>query len=185
MSPSISAQNAGRSSPVRGTARQVVVLLAVLAVGLFVAFVFRSKPAPDQSNATVREAPRSESTLRDGRLYRAGDTNAFSGVMIERFAEGALRSRLAVFEGLLHGVSEGWCTNRQLQVTENFKQGISHGLRTKWHLSGTKLSEAKIVESKFDGLFRNGTRTGSSSSKSNSSTNNLIASRWPASSAAT
>lgn len=100
------------------------------------------------------EAPRTELKLQNGRLYRLGSANSFSGLMIERYPDGALQSRTAVVEGLLQGLSEGWLTNGQLHVTEHFNGGVSHGLRTKWYPSGKKLSEAHIVDGQFEGVFR-------------------------------
>ena len=129
----------------------------LLAVAVALLAVFWPRPTADHPSGTSRETLevlRSELTLRDGRLYRTGDSNAFSGVMIERYSGGALQSRSIVLEGVLDGVSEGWFTNGQLQVTENFNRGVSQGLRTKWYPNGSKLSEANIVEGKLDGLFR-------------------------------
>jgi antitoxin component YwqK of YwqJK toxin-antitoxin module len=123
----------------------------LLAGGVFLALVPKRE---SQRSLQPSELLRSELTLHDGRLYRAGDSNAFSGVMIERYAGGTLRSRSEVWEGLLHGVSQGWFTNGQLQVTEHFKKGVSDGLRTKWFSTGKKLSEAHIVDGRFEGVFR-------------------------------
>jgi antitoxin component YwqK of YwqJK toxin-antitoxin module len=114
--------------------------------------VFLSKPR--RSDPGPVQLLRSELVLRNGRLHRIGDTNHFSGIMIERYSDGMLRSRTVVLEGLLHGISEGWFTNGQLQVTEHFKHGVSHGARIKWHFNGTKRSEAGIAEGKLDGTFR-------------------------------
>ena len=127
-------------------------ILTVLALAILAAFW--PKRATHYASEEPREVLRSELIRRDGRLCRVGDSNAFSGLMIERYSDGALRSRSMIYEGLLHGLSEGWFTNGQLQVTERFKHGVSHGLRTKWYPSGRKLSEANIVEGQFNGPFR-------------------------------
>jgi antitoxin component YwqK of YwqJK toxin-antitoxin module len=129
-----------------------LVLPVVLAVALLT--VFWPRPRIHQAGNTSRQALRSELVLRDGRLYPAGDSNVFSGAMVERYPDGTLRSRSTVLDGLLDGLSEGWFTNGQLQVTEHFQRGISHGRRTKWHRGGGKLSEANIVKGQFDGPFR-------------------------------
>jgi len=127
-------------------------IFPVLALAILAAFW--PKRATQPASEEPREVPRSELILRDGRLCRVGESNSFSGLMIERYSDGALRSRSMIYEGLLHGLSEGWFTNGQLQVTEHFKHGFSHGLRTKWYSSGRRLSEANIVEGKFNGLYR-------------------------------
>jgi len=102
----------------------------------------------------VLEARRETLTLREGRLYRAGETTPFSGVVTEVQDHGTLRSRSRVVNGLLEGVSEGWHTNGQLQVREHFVAGISDGPRVKWHANGQKLSEATIVQGRIEGVFR-------------------------------
>ena len=132
-----------------GAKRLILTALALAILG-----AVWPKRAPRHASEGPREVLRSELILRAGHLCRAGDSNAFSGLMIERYSDGALRSRSMICEGLLHGLSEGWFTNRQLQVTEYFKHGISHGLRTKWYPSGRKLSEANIVDGQLNGPFR-------------------------------
>lgn len=110
---------------------------------------------PIESTAVAPAAiSRTNLVLVAGRLCLAGETNAFSGIMIDHQTDGMLRSRSAVTNGLLHGLSEGWHTNGQLQVTEHFKAGVSHGPRTKVYADGTKLSEAAIVDGQLHGPFR-------------------------------
>ncbi|MDX1951029.1 MAG: toxin-antitoxin system YwqK family antitoxin [Verrucomicrobiota bacterium] len=90
----------------------------------------------------------------NGRLFKIGDSNYFTGVMIEKFPDGQLKSRSSVSNGVLWGLSEGWHTNGQLQVRETFLDGKSEGLRSKWDFNGVKISEATIVGGKLNGLFR-------------------------------
>ncbi len=84
----------------------------------------------------------------------AGHTNAFTGVLVEHYASGALMSRSVVANGLLNGLSEGWFTNGQIQVRESYRDNVSDGLRTKWYPNGHKLSEATIVNGQIEGVFR-------------------------------
>ena len=134
----------------------VVVVLFAIVVSL-VAFLI-NRPAGKVPRAAIPtgsvELARTNLVLEDGRLRPAGMTNPFTGFMVEHFSTGSLRSRSAVSNGLLHGVSEGWFTNAQLQVSEHFKEGVSHGLRTKWYSNGTKQSEAGIADGKLHGTFR-------------------------------
>jgi antitoxin component YwqK of YwqJK toxin-antitoxin module len=143
------ARNASRAQPR---------LWCALAIAVGAWFVFlqikpheRPESAPD---VAVREVPRGQLELRSARLYQISAANPFNGLMVEHYPDGALRSRSAVINGLLHGPSQGWHTNGQLQVTEHFKEGVSHGLRTKWHPNGVKHSEASIVDGKLQGPFR-------------------------------
>src|SRR5947207_8749130 len=80
-----------------------------------------------------QELERPELALHNGRLCRTGETFPFSGFLVERYADGAMKSRSAISHGLLNGPSEGWSTNGVLQIREHFKDGVSHGFREKWH----------------------------------------------------
>jgi antitoxin component YwqK of YwqJK toxin-antitoxin module len=69
------------------------------------------------------------------------------------YASGERMSRSEISGDLLNGLSHGWYTNGQLQVTEYYVDGISHGLRTKWYASGIKKSEAHIAHGQLHGTF--------------------------------
>jgi len=130
-----------------------MVVTLIIAFAL-VAAIWTRQRGSQRGNGRPLELLRAELNLLNGRLHRLGDTNAFSGLMIERYPDGVLQSRTAVVEGLLHGLSEGWFTNGLLQVREQFTRGVSHGLRAKWYPSGKRLSEARIVDGRFEGTFR-------------------------------
>lgn len=143
------------SAPFQSRARIVVaagalVIVIVLGLALFRDPSRTTKPAA----SLILELPLSELQLRAGRLYSKSDTNAFTGWMFERYPDGTLKSRTPVLNGLLHGISQGWHTNGQLQVTETFREGVSQGVRTKRYPNGNKLSEASIVDGQLHGLFR-------------------------------
>jgi antitoxin component YwqK of YwqJK toxin-antitoxin module len=124
------------------------VIVALLVLGGLALLALR----PERSVAL--EVPRNELTLRDGRLYLTNGIAPFRGIMIDAYPGGAISSRSEVVDGKLHGLSEGWHTNGQLQVVEHFREGVSHGARTKWRADGSKLSEAQIVQGKMEGMFR-------------------------------
>ncbi|MDB4642376.1 hypothetical protein OAG07_02800 [Verrucomicrobia bacterium] len=113
-----------------------------------------------REKTSLPEALRSELTSRDGLLFQELGTQPFTGFMIESYKDGILKSRSQVVEGLLHGVSDGYHPNGQLQVREHFEKNISHGLRTKWFASGIKMSEATVVEGQMDGTFQRWDETG-------------------------
>ncbi len=122
------------------------VLLVLLTIG---AILYGRRPAPPA------EVSRAELHLVSGRLYQTDDDRSpFTGVMIERYESGALKSRSVISNGVLQGISEGWHTNGQMQVREHFTNGVSHGLRVRWHENGVKLSEAAVVGGKLQGSFR-------------------------------
>ena len=82
---------------------------------------------PHPQREDLPEAADSELTMVEGRLVRSGETNAFTGWMTETYTNSTLKSRSAISNGLMHGVSEGWYTNGQIQVREHFVEGVSHG----------------------------------------------------------
>jgi len=139
-----------------------VLALALLAGAMTTLVVWRlgSKTPPPPPAVGPVATSCTNLILVGGRLCLSGETNAFTGLMLEHSADGSLRSRSVVSNGLLDGISEGWHTNGQLQVTEFFRAGVSHGLRTKWHPNGAKLSEGEIIDGRFHGTFRRWSESG-------------------------
>jgi antitoxin component YwqK of YwqJK toxin-antitoxin module len=139
------AGSAGRNRTFLSLGTTVVVLAVMVSVWLL------SRPAAPPA---LPQVTRSELEVRDGRLYRNGQTSPFTGTLVELRSDGSLQSRSVVSNGLLHGISEGWHTNGQLAVRETFRDGVSDGVRVKWHANGAKMSEANIVGGKVQGTFR-------------------------------
>ncbi len=138
----------------RALARLNVVAVLLLLLGaeaLLLPALLRPVPEPEP---VMPEVARVHLTLRDGRLYRAGETQPYNGLMVEYYPGRVLQSRSMVSWGRMHGVSEGWQTNGVLQVREYFNRGVSHGVRTKWDAQGRKVSEGTLVAGQFQGLFR-------------------------------
>lgn len=137
--------------------RLLAVMLLLFILTGFALLLLR--PTPQTSKFEARapsplEVSRTNLVLVEGRLRQPGRSNSFSGFMVEHYPSGCLLSRSAITNGLLHGLSQGWHTNGQLQITEQFKEGVSHGPRVKWYSSGAKQSEASITDGKLDGAFR-------------------------------
>jgi antitoxin component YwqK of YwqJK toxin-antitoxin module len=121
----------------------------VVACVAFLIFYFRPPSAPAGREATFDELVR-----REERLYRKNEDRPFTGLLVERYPNGSVKSRSVIVDGLLNGTSEGWYTNGQVEVREYFKAGISDGLRSKWHPNGSRLSETTIRDGQHDGTFR-------------------------------
>lgn len=132
--------------------RLLIVGGALLGV-ILVLFFFVPRPAAPQL-APAAELKLEEAIRKDGLFYTAASTEPFTGNVIEHYESGTMKSRTGVRDGMLHGLSEGWYSNGQLQVSETFQDGVSHGIRTKWREDGTKLSEGEIVQGAFEGVFR-------------------------------
>ncbi len=90
---------------------------------------------------------------KNGRFFASDGVVPFSGILVDYYPSGALRSRTSIQEGRIDGLSRGFYENGQLQIEERFRAGVSHGLRTKWRADGSKLSAGKIVNGVFDGKF--------------------------------
>ena len=142
-----------------GAARRITLVLVlalsvVVGIGIYLGERGKAKTTRVKDSAGPVELSRTNLVLEEGRLRQPGDPTPFNGFMVEHHSDGTLRSRSAISNGVLQGLSQGWFTNGQMQVSENFKQGVSHGIRTKWYADGTKQSEASIVDGKIHGAFR-------------------------------
>ena len=133
--------------------------LGVLVVG-FLGLRAHRRSRPQEAPPTVEsavgvpmpEAERTQLVLKEGRLH-AGDA-VFTGLMLEHYPDGGLKSRSAVSNGVLQGVSEGWFTNQVRQIEEHFTNGVAHGERTRWNEQGQKVAAATVVEGRIEGTFR-------------------------------
>ena len=139
----------GLGFPTIGGARWLLVSGFLVAAILILVL----KPWPREL-VPAEQVSRKQLVLQQGRLMKTSQTNAFTGLMVELYPDGALQSRSAVSNGLLHGVSEGWHTNGVLAVRETFREGRSHGLRTKWNIESRRVSEVDIREGRIDGFHR-------------------------------
>ena len=134
----------------KATRRHVWAIVAAAALVILLTLVYQRAHRP----LPPIEVAGSKLVLRDGKLFLTNGNSAFTGLMIERFTNGLLKSRTGVVDGRLQGVSEGWHANGQLQVVEHFAAGVSDGLRIKFYPSGQKQSEGRIVAGQFDGAYR-------------------------------
>jgi antitoxin component YwqK of YwqJK toxin-antitoxin module len=132
-----------------GTLRALIVLTVLLGVGLTAYRALRR-----QSPVSLEQVSRNNLVLQSGRWMKTGETNVFTGVMVEFYPDGTLQSRSVVSNGLLNGVSEGWRTNGVLAVREMFNAGRSHGVRTKWDESGNRIAETDIRAGEIEGMHR-------------------------------
>ena len=132
-----------------GTLRALIVFTVLLGVGLTAYRALRRQPS-----VSLEQVSRNNLVLQSGRWMKTGETNVFTGLMVEFYPDGTLQSRSVVSNGLLHGVSEGWRTNGVLAVSEAFLDGRSHGTRTKWDETGNRIAETDIRAGEIEGLHR-------------------------------
>jgi antitoxin component YwqK of YwqJK toxin-antitoxin module len=139
--------------------------LVFLAMALALAIrIGRTPPAQDQS-----EVQRSELDLRNGVLYRRASSKPFTGSLVEDYAKGERKLQIEIRAGKVDGLSHGWFApddgqvkaevaemkgpRARLEVEEHFVAGVSHGLRTRWHLNGQKKSEERIEQGVVTGAY--------------------------------
>jgi antitoxin component YwqK of YwqJK toxin-antitoxin module len=138
----------------RGATRPAI-LLTVFALAVVAGAVFwLTRQRPEMRATKSPEVHRTNLVLTAGVWFLPGDTNAFTGLLLDTHDDGAKKSQTAISNGLPHGLSLGWHTNGQQQVEEHFVAGMSHGVRTKWHANGQMLSQVTIVNGQLDGVFR-------------------------------
>src|SRR5712691_10341024 len=85
----------------RPTLRTAAFILLIVAA--VVSFWVRWRSS---SRAVLREVPRANLSLREGHWFEAGQTNPFTGWIVEFYPMASRLSRAAISNGLFHGVSE-------------------------------------------------------------------------------
>lgn len=137
----------------RGRARAVfaAAAVAVLAGAAGWRFLANRGPAPAREWPTAQSG---ELVLQEGRLSRRDSGQSFTGWLVEKYGDGALRSKSFVSNGVLEGLSEGFHTNGVRQVREFFVGGKSEGEVTKWSADGLLLSVATAREGRLHGRFQ-------------------------------
>lgn len=95
-----------------------------------------------------------DAVKKEGLYYSPGQSDPFTGNVVDFYEDGPIKSRTQILSGQLHGVSEGWFKNGQLQIREHFKEGVAHGERLKWREDGSKESEGEVVDGELEGTFR-------------------------------
>jgi antitoxin component YwqK of YwqJK toxin-antitoxin module len=136
-------------------------LVVVAVIGGAAAFLWVGKARPVRLVALPTVARHDlvmQERMREGRRevrwFRVAETNAFTGLMVDSYPNGALMTHSMISNGLANGWTETWYTNGQMQMREGFSNGVSQGLREKWHPNGRKMSEAVIVDGKVTGVFQ-------------------------------
>ena len=136
------------------TNRNIILILA----GLFLVFGFVAWHGMRQSVAPAAQAAREvglkEIQFRENRAYFRNESNLFSGIVMDRYGDGALKSKSDFSNGVMHGLSRGWYTNGSNQIVEHFVRGVSDGIRTKLYPSGQKMSEAMVQSGQLQGVYR-------------------------------
>jgi antitoxin component YwqK of YwqJK toxin-antitoxin module len=135
------------------TFKKLIPVLAVVCISALLWICLDRRQVPS-ARPVLNQTTTREMVQKYGRWYKIGETNCYTGLMVDHHPGGMLCSRSQISDGLLNGVSETWYTNGQMQAREYYKVGVSDGLREKWHENGSRMSEATIVEGKVIGTFR-------------------------------
>ena len=143
--------------------RRLFVLLALIMVLALILFRWHHSPGPVPGTRTAPlvEVNRTNLLRSHDLWFPNGSTNPFTGILVDFYPGGGRMSRSAVSNGQLEGLSEGWFTNGQQQVRENYRTNVADGLRTRWYPDGQKMSECTIVSGQIQGVFRRWHQDGS------------------------
>ncbi len=109
---------------------------------------------PDPEQEALTELTRADLEREDEVLRIRDDGTIFSGYLVSHYPDGTLRSRSRVVDGRLHGLSEGWYADGTPEISEQFREGVSHGVRLRWHPNGEMASRAEIADGQLHGDFR-------------------------------
>ena len=102
------------------------IALAALAVCALVGIlIFQRPPAIQLPPAKPLETLRHDLVQSNGLWYRNGETKPFNGLMADYNTNGARLALCCISNGMANGLCETWYTNGQIQVRENFKDGVS------------------------------------------------------------
>lgn len=104
--------------------------------------------------SSVRVVEAAELNPGAGGLLLDPELRPFSGVVLERYPDGALRSRKQVLRGQLEGVTEAWYPGGGLQLREYYAGGKPHGPQRTWYPNGRLLSETPMVRGEPQGVAR-------------------------------
>ena len=107
----------------------------------------------EPDNEPVEEIARHELELTDQGLVYKTSKHPFTGKALEYHQDGTKSVSMSVVSGKVHGVTEAWHENGQLESREFFKSGLSEGIRTRWYETGQKRSHARTVAGKLDGEY--------------------------------
>ena len=97
----------------------------------------------------------------EGRWMLKADGQLFTGYVIEwypkaRAPHGELEQsrepqkkvQIAMKDGVVHGVSQGWYRSGQKEIEEHFLHGVPHGVRQRWDPEGNLKSKEVITNGK-------------------------------------
>ena len=134
-------------------------------IGLLAVFIllimFWPKPEPEK----LKEMDIQELVSENGRMVLKTTKSPFTGIVVDRRRDGSVISKSIMKEGKLHGLSDGFFTNQQIQVREMFESGVSNGKRITWYSNGSTQTVAEIHLGVLDGPFLRYHENGSLSEK--------------------
>lgn len=137
----------------RGRARVVIATAVVASLAGAAGWRYLRRPVASAGPEwPVAQTP--DLLLREGRLTRPDSGQAYTGWLVEKYGDGALRSKSFISNGVLEGISEGWHTNGIRQVREFFVAGKSEGTVTKWSADGLLVSVGTAHEGRLHGKFQ-------------------------------
>lgn len=119
-------------------------LLSAAAIG-----VLAARPAAPPVRLDV---PASAVTRADGIVSLRG--KRFTGAVVERWADGSVRSRTPYLRGVRDGVAAAWHPNGARAYLRSYRHGREHGPHTAWWDDGTPRLSERFADGRLEGEAR-------------------------------
>ena len=89
---------------------------------------------------------------KDG-LYYDENNDLFSGVYIELYENGQVKTEMALRNGQKHGITKIYFDSGKINEFRSFKKSLMHGKWETWNEPGKKIAEANYRNGKKDGKW--------------------------------
>ncbi len=118
-------------------------------VGLL-AVVFLTAVAEPGKGQLVIDYTSARLSLAKGVVH--ADRKPLDGHVTERFADGARKRDANYRNGRLHGVTQGWHPNGQLDYARTYRDGLEEGVHRGWYSSGRRRFAYRYHRGVADGM---------------------------------
>ncbi|MGD9212096.1 MAG: hypothetical protein PVI90_15045 [Desulfobacteraceae bacterium] len=102
-----------------------------------------------------QEVPKSQTQIKNGRLYRIGESTPFTGYVVGKSREG-YRSDLCTYkkkyvDGILKGKSKFWYPDGTLESVEPYENGKLNGIVVRYYPNGRVKAHMHLVNGERGG----------------------------------
>lgn len=97
---------------------------------------------------------------KDGLLFATGSDVAYTGWVVQRYANGRLHHLTQIKDGKRHGLSVSWHRNGKKVEQGRFEEGVQVGVWRNWYDNGQLVAETTLKDGKAEGKNVNWHRNG-------------------------